>query len=199
MSVRLPPRQVFVLARERLSVSDLIRLFYGFFSQGLIESDSTDDEMDLPPWFQAGGPGAPAGGPPPQIVNPMDFLGQLFGAPPGHFNFQGIEGDPLQNNPVEGDENADEDPEIGGNQIFRTLLDNLFLRQSSDINGIAWLQHRSLFYVAYGHCIQEYKVQIGAPTLKEICSEFVLKSKEKWGEWGWSKDLVEDVFATCNV
>lgn len=59
-----------------------------------------------------------------------------------------------------------------------------------DINGLTWLPGSNRFYVAYAHCIQEYELTYGVPTLSQIATDVIVRNREKWEEFGWSESIM---------
>jgi len=55
-----------------------------------------------------------------------------------------------------------------------------------DINGISWVPESRTLYIAYEHCIQEYYLSYGVPSLKELCVDKVVALKDLWSRYGWS-------------
>jgi hypothetical protein len=61
--------------------------------------------------------------------------------------------------------------------------DNRF--DNADINGISWVPDQRILYVAYGHCIQEYFLSYGMPSLLDLCVDKLVTLRERWEEFGW--------------
>lgn len=65
--------------------------------------------------------------------------------------------------------------------------DELVGPHKAEINGLAWRPNTHRFYVAYAHCIQEYELTYGVPTLRQLAIDAIVGYRDQWATLGWTE------------